>query len=92
MLVRVREDERLRQHAAVLPSDATTLDKLRGLTDDRFQELLNNGTIHPNMGRNDMAVHVAADSPQRDLASGGTRVSRPEIATQRPCSPIMSPL
>ena len=56
MLVRVSESARLRQHAAVLPSDATTLDKLRNLTDERFQELLDNGTIHPNMGRNDMVL------------------------------------
>ena len=26
------------------------------LSDERFQELLDDGTIHPNMGRNDMAV------------------------------------
>ncbi len=30
-------------------------------TDDRFQELLTNGTIHPNMGRNDMAVPESSE-------------------------------
>ena len=60
-----------------LPADADILSKLVSLTDDRYQELLDDGTIHPSMGRNDMAVHAAPDSPQRDLASGGTRGGEP---------------
>ena len=38
-----------------LPDDSTTLSKLVSLSDERFQELLDDGTIHPNMGRNDMS-------------------------------------
>ena len=54
-LVRIAECGRLRPHAGVLPDDSTTLSKLVSLSDERFQELLNDGTINPNMGRNDMS-------------------------------------
>ena len=40
--------------------------------DDRFQEMLADGTIHPKMKRNDMAVHAAQDSLERVLAFGGS--------------------
>ncbi len=56
-LVRIAEHaSRLTPHAGLLPDDSTTLFKLCSLTDERFRKLLGNGTIHPNMGRNDMAV------------------------------------
>ena len=57
-LIRIAKDKRLRQHAALLPADSTTLGKLCSLTDERFHELLEDGTIHVSMGRNDMAVHA----------------------------------
>ena len=34
---------------------AKTLSKLISLSDDRFQELIDDGTINPKMGRNDMS-------------------------------------
>ena len=71
-LLRIAGSERLRPHAAVLPADSTTLGKLCSLTDERFHDLLEDGTIHASMGRNDMAVHAALDSLERILASGGS--------------------
>ena len=55
-LVRIAEhEERLTPHAGSLPDDSTTLSKLVSLSDDRFQELIDDGTINPKMGRNDMS-------------------------------------
>ncbi len=51
--------------AGVFPTDSTIVDKIGALPDDRFQELLADGTIHPSMGRNDMAAHAAQDSQER---------------------------
>ncbi len=88
-LIRIAGDSRLAPHAGLLPSDSTTLGKICSLTDERFHELLDNGTIHPSMGRNDMAVHAAQDSLGRDLAFEGTsgEVIWPEIAPGRACAP-----
>ena len=70
--MRIAENKnRLLPHVGVLPLDGLTVDKLCALPDDRFQEFLEDGTIHPSMGRNDMAVHAAQESAQRGLASGG---------------------
>ncbi len=49
--LRIAKCERLPPHAGVLPDDSTTLSKLVSLTDERFQELIDDGTINPNMGR-----------------------------------------
>lgn len=54
MLIRVAECKRLPRHVGELPDDGKTLSKLVSLSDERFQELLDNGTIHSNMGRKDM--------------------------------------
>ncbi len=88
-LIRIAENKnRLMPHAALLPTDSTTVDKIGTLPDDRFQEFLADGTIHPKIKRNDMAVHAAQDSLGRVLAFGGTRVIRPGIATcGRACGP-----
>ena len=64
---RIAKDERLRRHGGALPSDSNTLGMLVSLTDERFHELLDDGTIHPKMKRNDMAVHA-----QDSLGRGGT--------------------
>ena len=53
-LIRIAGCERLVPHAGSLPDDSTTLSKLVALTDERFQEMIDDGTIHPNMGRTDM--------------------------------------
>ena len=55
-LIRIADHaHRLVPHAGLLPDDSTTLSKLVSLSDERFQELLNDGTINQNMGRNDMS-------------------------------------
>ena len=51
MLIRIVECERLARHVGLLPDDSKTLSKLASLTDERFQELLDDGTINPKMGR-----------------------------------------
>ncbi len=48
----VSPDPRLIHHDGLIPDDVNTLNKLCALSDDRFQELLDNGTIHPDMPRN----------------------------------------
>ena len=50
-LIRIAGCKRLIPHAGLLPDDSTTLSKLVSLADERFQELLDDGTIHSNMGR-----------------------------------------
>jgi len=40
MLIRVAQSERLLRHAGALPPDSTSMNKLIGLSDDRFQEML----------------------------------------------------
>ncbi len=71
-LVRIAECQRLFRHAGILPGDSTTLSKLVSLTDERYQELLDNGTIHPNMGRKDIVrARAAPDSLERNLTFGG---------------------
>ena len=57
--------------------DTTTLGKLCSLTDDRFKELLDNGTIHPNMGRDDMAVPGPLKSPWSAISPPGALRSHP---------------
>ncbi len=58
-LVRIAESKhRLMPHVALMPTDSLTVDKIGTLPDDRFQELLDDGTICPNMGRNDRASAV----------------------------------
>ena len=64
-------------HAAILPTDSTVVDKLGTTPDDRFQELLADGTIHPKMKRSDMAVHAAHDSLGRGGVSGVVGGSHP---------------
>ena len=61
-LIRIAEDKRLFPHAGTLPTDSTVVDKICALPDDRFQELLADGTIHPKLNRNAMAVHAAQES------------------------------
>ena len=87
-----------------MPIDSLTVDKIGALPDDRFQELLTDGTIHPKMKRGAMAMHAAHDSLERDLASGGTRslpaqdrdlAGRPRnigLTVVVPSEPIPSPL
>ncbi len=53
-LIRIAGCKRLGPHAGLLPDDSTTLSKLVSLTEERFQELIDAGTINPNMGRKDM--------------------------------------
>ena len=53
MQIRVAEDEKIGRHVALLPSDIYTLDRLRGLSDGRFSELIEAGRIHPGMKRNE---------------------------------------
>ncbi len=51
-----------------------------------MQDMPSHGATAPRSGpRRGSVVHAAQDSPQRDLASGGTRgVIRPEIAPGGP--------
>ncbi len=79
-LVRIAGCARLRPHAGVLPDDSTTLGKLVSLTDERFQELIDGGTINPNMGRKDMdapKIHKKAWVPVVPAlnASAGNRLA-----------------
>ena len=53
-LIRIAECERLVRHVGPLPDDTVILSKLVSLSDERFQEMIDDGTIHPNMGRADM--------------------------------------
>ncbi len=81
-LVRIAECQRLFRHAGILPDDSTTLSKLVSLTDERYQELLDNGTIHPNMGRNDMAGQGRSGlAGARSRPRWHSGVIRPEIAS-----------
>ena len=81
--IRIAESKhRLMPHVALMPTDSLTVDKIGALPDDRFQELLADGSIHPKMKRNDMAVHAAQESQERDLAAEGAwGVGGPEVAT-----------
>ncbi len=53
MLIRIVENPRLYPHVGILPSDSYTLEKLCALSDDRFQEMVESGEIHPGMKRKD---------------------------------------
>ena len=55
-LIRIAGCKQLGPHAGLLPDDSTTLSKLVSLTDERFRELIDDGTINPNMGRKDGEV------------------------------------
>jgi hypothetical protein len=55
MLIRIAESERLLRHVGALPPDAVSMNKLIALSDDRFQEMLENGAISPGMKRKDAA-------------------------------------
>ena len=50
----IAQCDRLRRHVGVLPDDGKTLSKLVSLTDERFEEMIDNGTINSNMGRENM--------------------------------------
>ena len=52
-LIRIAESKCVVQHAGQHPSDAGTVDRLVSLTAERFHDLMDNGTIHASMGRND---------------------------------------
>ncbi len=68
MLIRVAESDKLRRHVAVLPSDTYTLDKLRALSDGRFNELLEDGRIHPGMKRNEASAETRKERKAADEA------------------------
>ncbi len=74
-------------HVGTLPDDTNTLSKLVSLTAERFQELTDDGTINPTMGRKDMdapkvskkawvSAQDVAPGPARDDCRGGGRVRR----------------
>ena len=91
-LIRIAEDDRIARHGGLMPSDHKILSKLCSLTDERFHDLLEDGTIHSKMKRDDIAMHAAQDSLGRVLAfKAGWGVNRPWTAPQRPPSPAMSP-
>ena len=84
-LIRIAENKtRLLSHEATLPTDTNLVDKIGTMPDDHFQELLTDGTIHPKVKRNDMAVHGAHESQGRALASGGSWVIRTRDRPWRP--------
>ena len=53
-------------HEALLPSDTNTLEYLTRLTDDRFEELLADGTICPSMKRNEASAETRKERKERD--------------------------
>ena len=68
MLIRVAESDRLGRHVALLPSDTYTLDKLRALSDGRFNELIEDGRIHPGMKRNEASAWTRQERRAADEA------------------------
>ncbi len=67
-LIRIAECVRLLPHVGALPSDSYTLDKLRALSDSRFQELLEDGRIHPGMKRNEASAETRKERKAEDEA------------------------
>ncbi len=80
-LIRIASCERLFRHVGTLPDDTKTLSKLVSLTDERFQELIDNGIINPNMGRKDM------DAPKISKKAWVTRPCRRAPPCARPMAP-----
>ncbi len=66
MLMKVAACERIVQHAEHLPSDCTTLYHLTRLSDDRYGELIENGTINPSMKRNEASAETRKESKEAD--------------------------
>ena len=66
MLVRISTDMRLAKHASFLPSDTYTLYQLTRLTDGRYGELIENGTISPSMKRNEASAETRKESKEAD--------------------------
>lgn len=64
MLVRVAGDRWIPRHVGVLPSDSYTLGKLCSLSDERRDEMLFEGLIHPGMKRNDLKAAERARQNQ----------------------------
>jgi N6-adenosine-specific RNA methylase IME4 len=64
-LIAVAEDERILVHARVMPPSWETLYALHKLSDARFDELLENGTIHPGMQRKDIKAAEKAEKVEK---------------------------
>jgi hypothetical protein len=63
MLMRIAADPRIanRNHGSVLPSSWRTLHELTKLDDEQFSSAIADGTINPNMERNDIAARFKAE-------------------------------
>ncbi len=59
MLTAIGADLRLTKHASFLPSDAYTLYQLTRLSDNRFNDLIALGHIHPTMRRGERLLREA---------------------------------
>jgi N6-adenosine-specific RNA methylase IME4 len=64
-LIAIAGDERVLSHCAVLPPSWETLYALTRLSDERFQELLGTGVIHPGMQRKDLKAAEKAEKIDR---------------------------
>jgi N6-adenosine-specific RNA methylase IME4 len=65
-LIAIADSDRLGPHVGLLPSDSFTLYELTRLSDDRFDELLGSGAIHPGMKRNDASAETRRERQQAD--------------------------
>ncbi len=77
MLIGIGADPRLRKHASFLPSDAYTIYQLSRLSDNRFNDLLALGHIHPTMRRADATAETRAERRAADEARVANLVPAP---------------
>ncbi len=52
-LMAIAKDERIVRHVELMPPDTNSLYKLTQLSESRFSDLLQDGTINPGMKRNE---------------------------------------
>ncbi len=77
MLTAIGADSRLTKHASFLPSDAYTLYQLTRLSDQRFDELIDKGEIHPTMRRAAATAETRAERRAADEARVANLVPAP---------------
>jgi|TARA_Y100000296_G_C5156354_1_gene249289 N6-adenosine-specific RNA methylase IME4 len=65
-LIAIAESNRLNAHVRTLPSDSYTLYQLTRLSDDRFDQLLEDGRIHPGMKRSEASAETRQESKAAD--------------------------
>jgi len=86
-LVGIAESARLFPHVGILPSDTNTLHHLTRLSGERFNELIEDGRIHPGMKRNEASAETRAEKKADDHQ----RINSIVPATGKFCALVIDP-